>query len=85
MGYECDSVLECLPTRWETLGEKQQQQQKKRAKTLATNQALVAHVCDLCYLVSWDWEDRASRPAQANSSQDPHLQNNQSKMDWLKR
>jgi hypothetical protein len=27
-------------------------------------------------------EDYSSRPAQANSSQDPHLQNKQNKMDW---
>jgi hypothetical protein len=28
------------------------------------------------------WENCSSRPAQANSLWDPHLQHNQSKMDW---
>jgi hypothetical protein len=43
----------------------------------------VAHTCNPSYLGNWDWKDRGSRPAWANSSWDPpHLQNNQSKMDW---
>jgi hypothetical protein len=35
-------------------------------------------------LTTWEAEIRriSLRPAQANSSQDPHQQNNQSKMDW---
>jgi hypothetical protein len=41
---------------------------------------LVAHVSNPSYLGGWD-QDCESRPAQANSSGDPHLQNNQSKMD----
>jgi hypothetical protein len=30
----------------------------------------------------WSWEDCDSKPCWANSLRDPHLQNNQSKMDW---
>jgi hypothetical protein len=41
-----------------------------------------AHTCNPSYLGGWDWEDCSSRPAQANSLRDPHLQNNQTKMDW---
>jgi hypothetical protein len=33
-------------------------------------------------LGGWDQEDPSLRPAWKNSSQDPHLQNNQRKMDW---
>jgi hypothetical protein len=33
-------------------------------------------------LWGWDQEDGGLRPAQANSSKNPHLQNNQSQMDW---
>jgi hypothetical protein len=36
---------------------------------------MVAHTCNSSYLGSWDQEDRGLRPAQANSSQDSHLQN----------
>jgi hypothetical protein len=42
----------------------------------------VAHAYNPSYLGGWNQEDHSSRPAWANSSQDPHLQNNQSKMDW---
>jgi hypothetical protein len=44
--------------------------------------APVAYTCNPSYLRGWDWEDGGSRPAQANSSRDPHLQNNQTKTDW---
>jgi hypothetical protein len=42
----------------------------------------VAYSYNSSYLGDWDQEDHGSRPAQANNSLDPHLQNNQSKMDW---
>jgi hypothetical protein len=43
-----------------------------------------AHACNPSYLGDRDWEDHSLRPVWANSSWDPipHLQNNQSKMDW---
>jgi hypothetical protein len=41
----------------------------------------VGHTYNPSYLEGWHWEDRGLRPAQANSLR-PHLQNNQSKMDW---
>jgi hypothetical protein len=37
----------------------------------------MACICNPSYSEGWDWEDFGSRPAQANSSQDPHPQNNQ--------
>jgi hypothetical protein len=43
---------------------------------------VVAHACNPSYLGGWDWEDQDLKPAWAESSQDPHLQNNQSKMDF---
>jgi hypothetical protein len=45
------------------------------------SQVLVAHTCNPKYLGGWDQEDQVLRPAQENSSEDPHLQNNESKMD----
>jgi hypothetical protein len=38
--------------------------------------------CYPSYLEGWDWKDDSSRPAWAIHLFDPHLQNNQSKMDW---
>jgi hypothetical protein len=46
---------------------------------LAGNQWLMPTI--LC-LGGYDGKDHGSRPTQANSSQDPPLWNNQSKMDW---
>jgi hypothetical protein len=43
---------------------------------------MVAHACNPGYLGGRKWEDTDLRLAQANSLWDPHLQNNQSKMDW---
>jgi hypothetical protein len=40
------------------------------------------HACNSNCLGSWDWENSSLRPAWANKSWDPHLQNNHSKMDW---
>jgi hypothetical protein len=48
---------------------------------LGFSQVLVADAYNLSYLGGWDWEDLGSRPAQANSLKDPHLQNNQREMD----
>jgi hypothetical protein len=48
---------------------------------LLSSPAPVAHTCNPSYLGSWECEDHGSRPVQANSSQDPHLQINQSKTD----
>jgi hypothetical protein len=42
----------------------------------------VAHACNPSSLGGWDLEDCDLRPAWANSSWDPQLQNNQSEMDW---
>jgi hypothetical protein len=42
----------------------------------------VTHTYNATYLESWNGEDCSSRSAQANSSWDPHLQINQSNMDW---
>jgi hypothetical protein len=42
----------------------------------------VTYTCNPSYLGGWDQKDHSLRQAWANSSQDPHLQNNQSKMDW---
>jgi hypothetical protein len=42
----------------------------------------MTHICNPSYLGDWDQEDNGSRLAWANSSWDPHLQNNQSEMDW---
>jgi hypothetical protein len=42
----------------------------------------MVHACNPSYLGGWDQKDHCSRAAQANSWRDPHLQNNQSKMDW---
>jgi hypothetical protein len=42
----------------------------------------VTHACNPSYFRGWDQEDRSSKAVQENSSQDPHLQNNQSKMYW---
>jgi hypothetical protein len=39
-----------------------------------------AHDCNPSYLGGWDREDCSLRPA--NSSEDPHFQNNQSKISW---
>jgi hypothetical protein len=39
----------------------------------------VAHNHNPSYLEGWDLEDHSSKLAQANSSRDPHLQNNLSK------
>jgi hypothetical protein len=45
--------------------------------------ALVTHACNPSVLGCWDQEYSGSRPAQADSSGDPHLPNNQNKkMDW---
>jgi hypothetical protein len=41
----------------------------------------VAHTCNPSYLGGWDQEDQDLRPARAEFTR-PHLQNNQSKMDW---
>jgi hypothetical protein len=38
--------------------------------------------CNPSYLGGWAQEDNSSRPAWLNNSQDPHLQNNLSKMGW---
>jgi hypothetical protein len=40
----------------------------------------VAHTCNPSYLGGCD-QDCGSKPALENSSEDPHLQNNQSKME----
>jgi hypothetical protein len=40
------------------------------------------HTCKTSYLVGWDQGDCGWKPAQAKSSWEPHLQNNQSKIDW---
>jgi hypothetical protein len=42
----------------------------------------MAHAWNPSYLGGWNQEDQSLRPAWANSSLDPHLQNNQSKMEW---
>jgi hypothetical protein len=42
----------------------------------------VAYTYNPSYLWGWGREDWGLRPALANSSRDPHLQNNQRKMDW---
>jgi hypothetical protein len=42
----------------------------------------VAHICNPSYSRGRDQEDHGSRPAGVNGFQDPHLQNNQRKMDW---
>jgi hypothetical protein len=47
-----------------------------------TSQAPVAHAYNLSYVGNCDQEDGGTRPGQANSLKDSHLQNNQSKMDW---
>jgi hypothetical protein len=44
--------------------------------------ALVTPICNSSYLGGRDRKDHSSRLAQANISWDPHLQNNQSKMNW---
>jgi hypothetical protein len=54
----------------------------RHTKKLLSIQALLAQACIPSYLGGWDQKDQGSRPAQAYSLQDPHLQNNQSKMDW---
>jgi hypothetical protein len=41
-----------------------------------------ARRCNPSYLGNWDQEEHGSTSAWANSSRDPHLPNNQSKMDW---
>jgi hypothetical protein len=41
--------------------------------------ALVAHACYPGSLGGWDWHDCSSRPTQANSLWDSHLQNNRAK------
>jgi hypothetical protein len=43
----------------------------------------MTHTCNPSYLEGWDWEVHDLRPARANSLRDPHLQNKQSKMDWI--
>jgi hypothetical protein len=43
---------------------------------------MVAYICNARYLGVRDQEDCSVRSAWANSSRDPHLQNNQSKIDW---
>jgi hypothetical protein len=45
-------------------------------------QVPVTHACNPSYMGVWDQEDCGLRPAQANSSWDSNLQNNQSKMEW---
>jgi hypothetical protein len=48
---------------------------------------LVAHACNPRYPGGKDQEDRSSKPAQANSSQDPILKNTLHKtglVQWLK-
>jgi hypothetical protein len=45
-------------------------------------QALVVHACNPSYLGGWHREDQGLRPDWAYCSWDPHLQNNQRKMDW---
>jgi hypothetical protein len=45
--------------------------------------APVAHICNSTYLRSWNWEDHGSMLALANSSGDPHLQNNHRKVDCM--
>jgi hypothetical protein len=50
-------------------------------KTEEISWALVVHTCNPTYLGGRDQENQGSRPEEANSSQDPHLQNNQSKMN----
>jgi hypothetical protein len=40
---------------------------------------LVAHACNPSYSGGKDQEDHSLRPAQANCSRDPHLQNKQRK------
>jgi hypothetical protein len=44
--------------------------------------AFVTPICNSSYLGGRDRKDHSSRLAQANISWDPHLQNNQSKMNW---
>jgi hypothetical protein len=44
--------------------------------------ALVVYGWNLSSLENWDQEDGHSWPAWINTLRDPHLQNNQSKMDW---
>jgi hypothetical protein len=42
----------------------------------------IIHAYNPSSLGGWDQEDHDSRPAQAKTSQDPHLQNNHGKIDW---
>jgi hypothetical protein len=48
------------------------------SKSKSFSVAPVAHTCNPSYLGGWDQEDCGSRPVWAK----PHLQNNQSKMNW---
>jgi hypothetical protein len=51
---------------------------KDTVKSLAS----MAHAYNPTHLKDWDQEDHGSRPAQANSLWEPHLQNSQTKMNW---
>jgi hypothetical protein len=53
----------------------------KHGMCIILSQAPVAHTYNPSYMGGWDPEDHGLRPAWANSSWDPHLQKNQSKMD----
>jgi hypothetical protein len=51
---------------------------KNQFKNNGLGGAPVTHTYNPSYLGGWDGEDHGLRPAWADTSQDPHLQNNQS-------
>jgi hypothetical protein len=53
--------------------------------TADTSQALVAHACNPSYSEGRDLEDQGSKPAQANSLQDPisKISHKKELVEWL--
>jgi hypothetical protein len=55
--------------------------QRGEQELVLRSRTLVAHAYNPC-IWETDWKDLGLRLDRVNSLQDPHLQNNQSKMDW---